>query len=166
MSFPQKVAEKLCLRKKVRLISLFHNCWVHVREERDPGHALAVENPEAAIRVGYGADLPGAEWFGVGVSWTVQAHLSWGRVVYDDRQDGVDSGRGDVDVGGVERPPWDIHEVPPTVDELALVGKLSSNESWLWFVEVFLVAGEVGVDSGAAFVGDGEGHGLMPRARS
>ena len=96
-------------------------------------------------------------------SRTVRAHLRWGRVGRDDRQDGVDGGRGNVGVGDVESPPRDLHEVPPTVDELALVGEPSPNESWLWFVEVVLVAGEVGVESGAAIVGDGEGHGLMPR---
>ena len=43
--------------------------------------------------------------------------------------------------------------------------KPSSDENWLWFVEVVLVAGDVGVELGVALVGDGEGHRLMPRAR-
>ena len=131
---------------------------VCVHEEHDPGHSLAVKHPEDAIRVGYWSDLPSAEWFGVGVSRTVRANLRWGRVVRDDRQDVVDSGRGDVVIGDVESPPRDVHEVTSTVDKLALMVKPSSYEIWLWFMEVVLVAVEVVVELGAAVVGDCEGH--------
>ena len=135
-----------------------------LREKSDPGHALAVKNPEAAIRVGDGAYPPGAEWFVVGVTRTIRAHLRWVRVGRDNCQYGVDGGRGDIGVGDVESPPWDLHEVPPTVNELALVGEPLSDKIWLWFLEVVLLAGEVGVELVTDFVGDSEGHGLMPRA--